>query len=156
MLNYVEYIRSKVGHDPIIMVAAGVLLFDSNDCVLLQLRADSQTWGHPGGFMELGESAEETARREVFEETGLTLGPLDFFGIYSGPAQQKKLANGDQLSLVKIVFTCREYTGELRGDEEETAALQFFSLQDLPDCLFPSQKHVFDDLLSGRKPPIVG
>jgi 8-oxo-dGTP pyrophosphatase MutT (NUDIX family) len=40
--------------------------------------------GITSGLMELGESTEETLRREVFEETGLKIGALTLFGVYSG------------------------------------------------------------------------
>jgi 8-oxo-dGTP pyrophosphatase MutT (NUDIX family) len=144
-----------VGHNPIIMAAAGAFLFNAEGQVLLQLRADSRTWGHPGGFMELGESVEDTVRREFYEETGLNVKKLDFFGIYSGPSQQKTLVNGDQICLVKMIFTCKEYDGALTEGDEETADLQFFHLQELPHHLFVSQKAEFDDLLSGRKGPFI-
>ncbi len=51
--------------------------------LLLQQRSDNGRWGLPGGFMELEESIEDTARREVWEETGLRLGAMELFGIYS-------------------------------------------------------------------------
>jgi len=38
-------------------------------------------WQLPGGWIELGESPEQTARREVMEETGLGLGELRFVGL---------------------------------------------------------------------------
>ena len=39
--------------------------------ILLNLRSDTNTWGIPGGEIELGESLEETATRELKEETNL-------------------------------------------------------------------------------------
>ncbi len=42
-------------------------------------------WGIPGGFLELGESAQEGARREVEEETALRIEVGRLIGIYSRP-----------------------------------------------------------------------
>jgi|GEM_PF-6894993 len=84
MEDYITYLRSMIGNKKVIMVAVGVFILDQEDRLLLQLRSDNQTWGHPGGFMEMGETVTETAKREAFEETGLTLHSLEFFGIYSG------------------------------------------------------------------------
>ncbi|MFC7371674.1 NUDIX hydrolase [Fictibacillus iocasae] len=151
-MDYITYLRSMVGHSKVIMAACGVLVFDNQNRVLLQLRAEEKAWGHPGGFMELGETVTETARREVFEETGLKLGRLDFFGIYSGAQHDRKLANGDEVALIKIMFTCRDYVGSLQGDENETLQLQFFPLSELPPIWKP-QHPVFRDLLNGSEGP---
>lgn len=45
---------------------------------MLQLRSDNESWGLPGGTMELGESFEEAATREVYEETNLEIQNLKF------------------------------------------------------------------------------
>ncbi len=75
-MNYIQEIRSLVGHRPLILVGAIVLIFDEQNRILLQHRNDDQTWDFPGGFVELGETIEETARREILEETGLIVHSL--------------------------------------------------------------------------------
>lgn len=155
MSDYIHYLRNLVGKEKVIMVAAGVLILDQENRVLLQLRSDNGKWGRPGGFMEMGETIEETARREVYEETGLTLGKLDFFGIYSGPNYESILANGDQVALVKIIFTCQDYHGTLDKENEESLELEFFSVDNLPENIYPPQKIEFIDLLSGKEPPFI-
>jgi 8-oxo-dGTP pyrophosphatase MutT (NUDIX family) len=80
-MSYVRELRSLVGHRPLIIVGAGVLIFDKCDRLLLQLRKDNQQWGLIGGSMEIGESLEETAKREAFVETGLELYRLDWFDL---------------------------------------------------------------------------
>ncbi len=151
--DYITYLRSFTGKNKVIMVVAGVLIFDEENRLLLELRSDNQKWGHPGGYMELGETIEETAKREIFEETGLTLGEVEIFGIYSGKKQERILQNGDEVSLVKIMFTCKEFSGQLRKSEE-SLQLKFFPLDKLPD-IWPAQKAVFKDLLSGASRPII-
>ena len=63
-----------VGTQPVIMVTADVGIFNGEGELLLQRRARDETWGLIGGFMELNETVEATARREALEETGLTVG----------------------------------------------------------------------------------
>lgn len=47
MANYISWIRSKVGHEKVILVFAGGCLFDEDGKVLLQKRGDSGKWGFP-------------------------------------------------------------------------------------------------------------
>jgi len=56
--------------------------------ILLMRRSDNGYWGLPGGFVELGESVTEAARREVVEETGWSVEIGRLIGVYSDPAQQ--------------------------------------------------------------------
>ena len=68
--NYIQWIRKKVGHEKIILVHAGGCIFNEQGEVLLQRRVDCNMWGFPGGALELGETPEMAAVREVKEETG--------------------------------------------------------------------------------------
>jgi ADP-ribose pyrophosphatase YjhB (NUDIX family) len=139
-MDYISYIRSKVGNEKVIMVVAGAFVLNEEGELLLQKRRDTDEWGLPGGFMEMGESAVETARREVFEETGLRLGDLQLFRVYSGPEYDKTFANGDQVALVQVLYSCREFTGELIRSNSESLDNAFFQMKELPKELF--QEHV--------------
>jgi 8-oxo-dGTP pyrophosphatase MutT (NUDIX family) len=155
-MDYISYLRSMVGHEKVIMVVAGAFVFDSSQRLLLQLRSDNETWGLPGGFMDLGESVQDTARREVFEETGLRLKKMQLFGVYSGSDKDTTFSNGDKVSMVFILFTCREYEGELLDNNQESLKLQFFHLDSLPKKLFSAHQIFIDDLLSGKETPVIG
>jgi 8-oxo-dGTP pyrophosphatase MutT (NUDIX family) len=76
--------------------------------------------------MDLGESVQDTAKREVYEETGLKLGELSLFGIYSGPQYDKTFSNGDQVSLVLISFICKQFSGQLVESNVESIQNKFY------------------------------
>jgi len=154
-MDYIKHLRSMVGNEKVIMVVAGAFVFDKENWVLMQKRSDNGQWGFPGGFMELGENVQDTARREVYEETGLVLNELELFGIYSGPQYDKVFPNGDQVSLVQISFICKSYTGELVESNEESLQNSFFSLDNLPSNIFTEHQVFIDDFLSKKKLPIV-
>lgn len=148
-MEYIPYSRSMVGTKPVIMVGAGVALFDKQNRMLLQKRKDSQTWALHGGFMELRESTEETAKREVFEETGLKLGDLELYKVWTEDI--KTLANGDQVQIVHITYVSNDFSGELKAQESEVLELKFFELEDLPSNLFKPHASLIKELALLKK-----
>jgi 8-oxo-dGTP diphosphatase len=64
--------------------AVAVAAVNPSGELLLVRRRDSGYWALPGGTLELSESIEDCARREVREETGVQLGELRIVGTYTG------------------------------------------------------------------------
>ena len=61
--NYIQDIRSKVGHMPIILNSVAGAIVNDHQEILLQERTDTKNWSLPGGYMEYGESFLETLKR---------------------------------------------------------------------------------------------
>lgn len=137
MSGYIMDLRKIVGHRPLLQVGASVILEDKQGRVLLQKRTDNHCWGYPGGSTDLDERVEDAAARELFEETGLTANHLELFGVFSGKELHYVYPNGDEVSNVDIVFLCRDYSGSLRLDAEESEDLCFFEAGQLPVNLSP-------------------
>ena len=83
-MGYILELRKAIGSRPLIMAGAGVILINERNEILLQRRSDNGYWDYPAGSMELGESFEECARREVLEESGLKCGRLEYLMDMSG------------------------------------------------------------------------
>lgn len=81
-MDYIKWLRSKVGKEKIILNFAGGCIVNKEGEILLQKRRDKGVWGFPGGVLEIGESIEGAAKREVFEETGLIVEPKRLIGIF--------------------------------------------------------------------------
>ena len=137
MSGYILDLRKLVGHRPLIQVGAGIIVEDEQGRVLLQLRADNHCWSYCGGSCEIDERVEDTARRELYEETGLTAEELELFGVWSGPELHYVYPNGDEVSNIDIVFLCKSYTGELKRQEGEVDELRFFAADEIPENLSP-------------------
>ena len=52
-MNYVSELRSLVGHRPLIIAGAAVLIFNNENQLLLHHRRDNKHWGLIGGSMEI-------------------------------------------------------------------------------------------------------
>ena len=71
MSEYIMDLRKLLGNRPLMQAGASVMVVDSQDRVLLEKRRDNGLWAYAGGAVELYESVEDAARRELLEETGL-------------------------------------------------------------------------------------
>lgn len=78
---------------------------------------------HSGG-MEIGETVEETAKRELFEETGLTANSLELLGVFSGEELHYTYPNGDRACIVEILYICRDFAGVLLPEKAEILELK--------------------------------
>ena len=135
-MEYIQQLRQHIGHAPILMVGATVLIVDSQNRLLLVKRSDSGYWGPPGGAAEPGEVVEEAAKREALEETGLQVGEITLFGVFSGPELYYKYPNGDEVYNVTIVYLSHETSGEIQLNEEHTE-WRWFAKDEIPEDISP-------------------
>jgi len=126
-----------VGHAPVMLCGASVIVVNESGELLLQRRRDNGCWGYPGGGIELNEVVEEAAMRELYEETGLTANSLELFGVFSGPELHYVYPNGDEVSIIDIVYICRDWIGDLKPDLSEVGDLRFFAPGKLPENISP-------------------
>lgn len=145
--DYVKYIRSMVGHNKIIMNASGAII-EKDGLILLQRRSDNGKWGLPGGIMEMDETYQEGAIREVKEETGLDI-KLDYLvGIYHN--KNLKWPSGDKAHVICAVYKAHILSGDIQKDHE-SLELKFFSKDNLPEIAAIDHKNAINDFFNGVK-----
>ena len=154
MSGYISEIRKLVGHRTIIQCAASIICVDPKDRILLGKRTDNHLWGYSGGSIEIDESVEDCARRELAEEMGLIADELEFFCINSGPETHYIYPNGDEVSNVEIIFLCRRYHGELLSRSEEMEEIRYFSAEEIDlNMISPPIRKVVEKYIESVKKP---
>lgn len=151
MVGYIEWLRERVGHDPIFLNAGSAIITDETGAVLLQRRGGGEkdnSWSMPGGAMEIGERPQDTIQREVREETGLEVEVGKLVGIYTSP-ELVMYPNGDACQMVTQVFVCTVVGGTLRADNEETLELKYFKAKDRPTLFRAHLERALKDYESG-------
>ena len=138
-MEYYKQIRAMIGHRPLMLVGAGVILYRGRQ-LLLQKRSDDQTWGKHGGIMDYEEIAEDACRREVLEEIGLRVDALSLLGVYTGPEMTVLYPNGDVTNYTDIVYVSDEFEGEPNLSDGEAADLAWFDIDHLPENLHSTDR----------------
>ncbi|MFC5403425.1 NUDIX hydrolase [Cohnella soli] len=141
-MGYISDLRSLVGTRPLIMAGACVLVFDKERRLLLQRRTDSGDWGTIGGAMEPGESLEQTAARELYEEAGLRAKSFAFVAVYSGADMYYKYPHGDEVYNVMAVYEAEGVEGVPSVNDDEGLELRYFPLDRPIKGLNPFSEHV--------------
>ena len=150
-MDYIKSIRPKLGHQKIILNCAGAVVCREGK-ILLQRRSDNAAWGLPGGILELDETYEEAALREVREETGLTVRLTALLGIYHN--YDMMWPNGDRAHTIGAIYTAEILSGEPRIDGE-SLELRFFAQEELPELCFPDHRAAVDAYYRGVRLPLL-
>lgn len=128
-------------------VGLGVLV-NRSGCVLMLRRSNVHgggAWSAPGGHIDNGESLEQCAEREVFEETGVTIKNIQFFAVTNDVFE----AEGKHYI---TIWMSADYE---RGNAfvsapEESSEVGWFDQSELPKPLFVP----FQNLISGKHYPV--
>ena len=123
-------------------------LINKQGKVLLQFKArgfGQGKWNGVGGKVEPGETIEQSAAREIKEETGLIVKKLEEMGqlefIFTRQPDWNSYCH---------VFICRQFSGRLQRSQE--GKLKWFGLKQIPlDKMWDDDKYWLLDLLTGKK-----
>ena len=123
--------------NPVPAVAA--ILMNNGQIVLVKRKYEPRKgmWSLPAGFMEFGETAEQTAVRESKEETNLDIKLTDLFGVFPG-------FDDPRVHVVIIVYRSEIINGQIKpGDDAEE--VKFFPLDELPkDIAFTAHQKILE------------
>ena len=124
--------------------AVSVPFNDEGQFMMVHLKGKSKgKITFPGGFRNLGESLEEAAIRECYEESGYDIGNLELYKIYTK----------DELRLVWVVFKAKIKGGSFI-ENNETEKIGFYSIDNLPDVSSLRgnlTRQLLDDLIKDKQ-----
>ncbi|WP_330632478.1 NUDIX hydrolase [Halocatena halophila] len=105
---------------------AGVWVRNDDGEILLARETDRTGWGDPGGKREPGETFEETACREVREETGVECTITDLLEIHAVEHRHEAGA-GEPIHSPIVIFDGEYVDGTVCPREGEIAAVEWFA-----------------------------
>lgn len=126
---------------PRLMLTVDIALINkkSNEVFILLIKRANEPykdlWALPGGFVDMDETLIDAAKRELFEETGITETDLKQFYTYGDLNRDPR---GRTVSVVYYAFVNQNNTNAVAGDD--AAETNWFSLKNLPQLAFDHQK----------------
>jgi 8-oxo-dGTP diphosphatase len=127
-------------NNPINQFANAVVIHEDGQRVLLYKREDFRIWALPGGNIEAGETPDQAAVREVFEETGYHVEIDSLVGVYQRP----------QLNDERYVYRAFLIGGKPIDRGPETVAVAWFYPEKFPTGLAPSVAEIVTDAFANH------
>ncbi|MBI5419092.1 MAG: NUDIX hydrolase [Deltaproteobacteria bacterium] len=120
-----------------------ILIEVGDRIVLIRRKYPPEGWAIPGGFIDLGEKAQEAAVREALEETGMRVTLTALLGVYSDPARDPRRHT------ISTVYIAKAEGTPSGGDDAAEARL--FSEHDLPQPLAFDHAKILADYFRFKK-----
>ncbi|KMY43916.1 NUDIX hydrolase [Bacillus sp. FJAT-27916] len=143
MSDYYQKLRDKVGNDLLFIPSVAGVVRNELGEILLQNKGNGEKWSLPAGAIEPGEAPAGAMVREVWEETGLSVEPRKLLGVFGGEEYRYQYPNGHQVEYSLFLFDCVIQGGKLNPMDQETADLQYFHPQNMPELALPYPKELF-------------
>lgn len=130
------------------LIGVCVVLLDKNNKVLLGKRKNSYRSGYyglPGGRVERNESLEESAKRELFEETGLKVKKLEYLGTVRDLQE-------DNHTFIHFAFLCNDFLGTpILAEPEKCEVWEWFKPSLIPTKTLPGHIAAVNMYVGGGK-----
>jgi 8-oxo-dGTP diphosphatase len=110
--------------------------------LLIERKNPPYGWALPGGFVDVGETVEQAAVREAYEETGLEVSLKKLLGVYSDPSRDER---GHTAS---IVYIAEAKGNPVAGDDAKN--VQCFECLKLPELVF-DHKLILSDYMDSQR-----
>jgi 8-oxo-dGTP pyrophosphatase MutT (NUDIX family) len=137
MSPYVRRLRSKIGHDLLLLPSVAAVISDTEGRVLLQEKSSGEGWSLPAGAIEPGEGPEQAICREVREETGLLVKAQEIIGVFGGSGFRYIYPGGDEVEYTVILYRCVSIGTSLEKPDAETKSLRYFTADEMPSLALP-------------------
>jgi 8-oxo-dGTP pyrophosphatase MutT (NUDIX family) len=122
--------------------------------VLLERRSDAPVWGLIAGRVDDNETLVGALRREIHEETGLTVTAYELFGTFSDPSRIVAYPDGNVYRVVSCVYTVGVESFEPLRPSAESEELRLFPRAELLHLDLPAtQRHIVERYVAGGPQP---
>ena len=125
-----------------------IIEMGSDRVVLIERKNPPYGWALPGGFVDYGETLEDAAIREAYEETGLKIKNLRQFRAYSDPNRDPRHHT------ITFVFVAEADTGEgsaIPKASDDAKNCEIFSIEQLPENLAFDHAKILQDYRTWKK-----
>jgi 8-oxo-dGTP pyrophosphatase MutT (NUDIX family) len=131
-----------------------IALIERDGSLLLERRADAPVWGLIAGRVDDTETLADALRREVREETGLSVSGYELFGTFSDPTRIVSYPDGNTYRVASFVYRVEVDSFEPLQASSESEELRFFPQSDVLDLdLAATQRHVLERFVAGGPTP---
>jgi 8-oxo-dGTP pyrophosphatase MutT (NUDIX family) len=149
------YYRDPAAPEPNHARALSVIaLIERDGSLLLERRADAPVWGLIAGRVDDTETLVDALRREVHEETGLSVSTYELFGTFSDPTRIVRYPDGNVYRVASFVYRVQVGSFEGLRPSVESEELRFFAKDDVLELELPAtQRHILERYAAGGSTP---